>query len=147
MLICALGGFVLIALCCPDTVIGRAVRRWLVEAPAVALMDLTPRRALFLIAVCLFALAFAQVAPAEFLWIAASDAATWLELIAVAWLLSASRLAAGVLQQAAARSGRVLRPVLRAVGRARRFARSSRLARRRVPPPDKDRTAPWAAYA
>lgn len=145
MVICALGALVLIALCCPDTVIGRHVRRLLVELPAAALNDLTPRRALFLVAACLFAIAFAQVAPAEFLWIAATDAATWLEIAAAAWLLSASRLTGRALALVAAKIKTMARQALRSMrlARAQRIARAPRVQRPRRPPLDGDGAPVW----
>lgn len=148
MLICGLGVLVLIALCCPDTAIGRAVRRVLVDRPAAALNNLTPRRALLLALACLFAVAFAQIAPAEFLWIMASDAATWLEIAAAAWLLSASRLTHRLLGEVASKMAGRLRLSIRAVGRirARRVARAARPPRRPAAT-EEERTSPWAVFA
>jgi hypothetical protein len=150
MLVCGLGAFVLIALCCPDTMIGGAVRRGLVEWPAAVLNNLTPRRALVLLAACLFAVAFAQAAPAEFLWIAAIDAATWLEIATAAWLLSASRLARRAPAHLVAKLAIGFRREARAVlqGWPRRIGRTPRLPRRGRPPPaDEGRAVPWNVYA
>lgn len=148
MIFCGLGVFVLIALCCPDTTIGRAVRRVLVDGPASALIGLTPRRALFLILALGFALAFAQIAPAEFLWIMAGDAATWLEIAALAWLLSASRLTTRILTETVAKLAIRLRPMMRSAGRMRERRAARKLhAGRRSPPKDEDQAPAWLAYA
>jgi hypothetical protein len=139
MLVLGLGVFVLVALFCPDTLIGRAVKRLLVDLPARALSDLTPKKALLLVAMILFAMAFAQIAPAEFVWIAAGDAATYLEVVAATWMLAASgqaRRAVGWLVARVVRLG----PVVTARVLARRGsrpggARVPRIQRRRPQPP------------
>jgi hypothetical protein len=146
MLVSVLGVLFLIAHSCPDTTVGRAIRRMLVEQPAEVLNGLTPRRALFLVAVLLFALAFAQAAPPEFVWIAAGDAATWLELAVATWLLAASRLTLRALVQVRDGAVTMVHRASHALGRAR-AARAPRIRRRRVPAPDKDEGAPWFAYA
>jgi hypothetical protein len=134
MLICSLVLFALIALFCPDTLIGRGVKRWLVDPPARALTHLTPKKALLFVALVLFAMAFAQVAPAEFVWIAAGNAVTYLEVVAATWLLAASGQALRAVGWLAARAvalGRAAaRPRLRRPG-----VRSPRIARRRTRPP------------
>lgn len=122
--------FVLTALCCPDTVIGRGAWRLLVDLPARGLMGLTPKKALLLVALVLFAMAFAQVAPAEFVWIAAGDAVTHLEVVAATWMVAASgqvRQAMGWLAARVVMLGRVVaRSRLRRAG-----VRSPRVRRRR----------------
>jgi hypothetical protein len=112
-----------------------------VDGPAVALNGLTPRRALFLILALMFAAAFAQIAPAEFLWIMAGDAATWLEIAAAAWLLTASRVTSRMLKETAAKVVVLTARLARPTGRMR-----DRRAARRMRPPNSDEnpTSPWA---
>jgi hypothetical protein len=72
---------------CPQTPLGRLLRRLLVEAPARMLNRLTPRKALFAI-VAFVALAVLTAAlPAELAMLAAVDVATYIEVLSAISLL------------------------------------------------------------
>ena len=128
MLTWVLGGLLLVAWLGPETVVGRGVRRLLVDLPALVLTDLTPRRVLTFVALCVAVIAFAQVMPGEFLLVAAGDAVTYLEIVVAAWLVSTGVRIGRIgefLAAQARRLARVVSPVP-----ARLAQRSSRRARR-----------------
>jgi len=169
MLIGLLCAALAVILLWPDTEIGKTFRRVLVEWPARKLAGISKRRLILGIAALVFlacALVLArmfedgivafQFVPEGFVWIAAFDAGTYLDLIAAVWLVAGLvrlRAAQQAIKAAAARarqwSLRRLQPLL---VRMRRPGadRAHRLPTRPKPPKqrdDEDRAAPGLVFA
>ncbi len=153
---------------CPDTDLGRALRRALVEWPARQIARLTRRRVALGLAglvVLVGALAVAhmvedgmmvvQVLPEGLAWFAAFDGATYLEIIAAVWLVAGTvrlRAACQALKSAAARarqwSLRRLQPLVasaRSLGGDRPPRPRNRVAKRKDD--DAERWARGLAFA
>jgi hypothetical protein len=142
-------GFVVFA---PQTPLGAALRRLLVERPAVFLNRL--RRTHWILAFAIVAVAvvaaalgrelffvFAQGTPELIAWIAAFDIAAYVDVIAAAVVV-----AAAVRLKAALTAGRLLGARLGQAGRSLAGRRRSRRPRRRFgPPAGSGDGEPWPA--
>ena len=142
----------------PDTTCGRTLRRLMIELPA---RTLTPGAVLFALLVML-AIAVviglargdgvflvAQGVPEGIAWFATFEVATYLDVIALAWLLAATvrlRAAYDALKAAAARARRLAVERAGALRlRSRMGARDrSRRGARRTPPPSRDDEPAWS---
>ena len=159
----------LIFLCCmalavawmfPETPVGRLLRRLSIKAPARALARLTPATAIFafmvilaIAAVVQFAktdglIMIAQAIPDGIAWFVTFDVATYIDVIALVWLVAATVRIRAVYQ--ALRSG-IRRWVLRNVGALRDrtvHGAGRRLPRgRRTTSPPKKEDEDWRAPA
>ena len=148
----------------PETPTGRSLRRLLVDLPARKLAQLTPGTVIFgLLVVLAIALAIglfrtdgiflvAQGLPEGVAWCATFDVATYLDVIALAWLLAAMvRLRAAydalrVLADQAKRLAQCWVTQLRVRDRDGARARSRRTDRK-CPPPAQDDEPAWPAAA
>lgn len=143
----------------PDTPTGRSLRHLLVDLPARKLAQLTPGAVIFALLVVLAIAAaiglartdgiflVAQGLPEGIAWFATFDVATYLDVIALAWLLTATvrlRMAYDGLRALAARARRVARPWTTAlrVRRARARTRSRRPAGKPLRP-SRDEEPGW----
>jgi len=135
----------------PRTTAGAFLRRWLVEAPARRLRPGVLIFGAVLLIVVAAAVTFggsdgfmvAAQAPEAVAWFATFDVATWIDVIVVAWVLSASGRIGAALQAlgpAVAHAAGAVVAAMRARGRGPRQAR--RVRRRAPPPPDEGRG--WA---
>ncbi len=110
-----------VALLCPDTTVGALVRRLLVELPARKLAALTPARVTFavLVAAAIMVavttakatgmIVVAQTIPDGLAWFATFDMASYLDALALVWLVAANvrfRAAFRALRLAAERARR-----------------------------------------
>jgi len=156
MLIFSFCAILAVAWLLPETSLGRLLRRLLVEAPGRALGRLTPARAVFGLLVIVALAAFVQFAKTDGLmmvaqaipegvaWFAAFDVATYIDVIALVWLVAATvrlRVAWRALRSAGARIGQwVLEAVSALTGRYRHGAgrREVRSRRSATPPPQND---------
>jgi hypothetical protein len=148
----------------PDTPAGRSLRRLMVDLPARKLAQVTPGHMIFaLLIVLAITLAIglfrtdgiflvAQGLPEGIAWFATFDVATYLDVIALAWLLSAMvRLRAAyqglrALADQAKRLAQGWIAMLRIRDRAGARTRSRRTGGKpRPPPPDEE--AGWPAFA
>jgi len=154
---------------CPDTALGRVLRRVLVEWPAGRLARMTRRKLVVRVAMLALVLGaitaaklledgimFLQFVPEGLAWIAAVDVTGFLELMAAIWLVAATvrlRTVHHTAKAAAARarqwSLRRLRPPLAAFARfgmsAARQIRARLSSARRGD--DEDRPAPDLIFA
>jgi hypothetical protein len=146
----------------PDTPAGRALRRLLVDLPARKLAQLTAGRVIFALLVMLAIAAaigfaktdgialLAQGLPDGIAWFATFDVATYLDVIAIAWLLAAAvrlRAAYDGLRTLAARARRLAQPWIKMLRLRKTGARSrSRRPGEKPPPPREDDRA-WPALA
>ena len=135
----------------PQTPAATFLRRWLVEAPARRLRPgVLVFGAVLLIGVAA-ALAFggsdgfmvAAQAPEAIAWFATFDVATWIDVIVVAWLLSASVRIGAALQSLGHAVVRTAGAVLASAKARGRAPRQTRRVRRRAPPPP-DEGRGWA---
>lgn len=145
---------------CPETAAGRALRRVLVEGPAGRLSSVKPATALFVFAMAIVtaaALLFlegealfvvVQAAPEAAVWFAAFDVATYIDVMAIAWVLGRGarlKVLAGLVaaraRAGAARAGAWMRRVSRRAGRD-----PSAPVGRRLPPANDD-DEPAAGFA
>jgi hypothetical protein len=78
-----------IAVCWPDTPIGRGLRSWLIDAPARRLPDLNLVKAVGLMVFFIAVIAIAQAFPPELALLGAVDASAFTELMVAAGLLAA----------------------------------------------------------
>jgi hypothetical protein len=148
----------------PDTPAGRSLRRLLVDLPARKLAQLKPGAVIFaLLVVLALALAIglfrsdaiflvAQGLPEGIAWFATFDVATYLDVIALAWLLAAMvRLRAAyqglrALADQAKRLARRWIAMMRIRGRAGARTRSRR-AGGKPPRPPRDEESGWPTPA
>jgi hypothetical protein len=168
MLVILLGVIFAIVGLCPESDIGKLLRRALVEAPARKLARMTRRRmilgaALLVFLVGAIALArliedgmvFVQFVPEGVAWMAAFDVASYLELMAAVWLVAGAlslRAVDQAMKAAAARArqwaANRLRMLVAAMGRL--AERRAHRIRRRIAakkPKDGDRPAPGLVFA
>jgi hypothetical protein len=130
---------VLVAGLMPHSTAGRALRRLLVDMPRAGLAWLTPGKLLLMIGVALIVAALIVIARADVMllvaqglpegigWFVTFDVATYLDVVALAWLLAATvrlRALAQVLRAWAARVRRVA--ARRSNARSRRMRRPAR---------------------
>jgi hypothetical protein len=148
----------------PETGCGRFLRRGLVDAPARMFARLTPGGVLFALFVVLAigaviglaktdaVFVLAQGAPEGIAWLVTFDVATYLDLIAVAWLLAAAvrlRSAYEALRAVIVRANCLARPWIRMLCLRGATGARSRSRRRghRAPPPPREREWAWLAFA
>lgn len=134
----------------PHSPLGRILSLWLVEAPARALSRITPGKTILFALILLAAWAaiaiakteggflVAQGAPEGMAWLLTLDVASYVDAIAVAWLLAASVRLKAVKAAAHLLLAKVKRPAVRRTARARR----SRLQRPRSLTANDDDPAP-----
>ena len=72
----------------PETSLGRACRRWVVERPAAWLAELTPARLGFVALLAVTLVALAPVMPLETLFLAAGDLTAYLEVLGAVTLVA-----------------------------------------------------------
>lgn len=144
---------------CPQTPAGRALRRMLVDGPAARMASVKPATALFVFAMAIVtatALLFlegealfvvVQAAPEAAVWFAAFDVATYIDVMAIAWVLGRGarlKVLAGLVaaraRAGAARAGTWMRRV------SRRAGRDPSAGGRRLPPANDD-DEPAAGFA
>ena len=148
----------------PETPTGRSLRRLLVDLPARKLAQVTPGKVIFALLVVLAIAAaiglartdgiflVAQGLPDGIAWFATFDVATYLDVIALAWLLAAMvRLRAAyeglrALADQAKRLAQRWVTVLRVRGRPGARTRSRR-AGGKPPRPPRDEEPGWPALA
>ena len=148
----------------PETPAGRSLRRLLIDLPARKLAQVTPGMVIFaLLMVIATAVAIAlarsdgiflvaQGLPEGIAWFATFDVATYLDVIALAWLLAAMvrlRAAYDAFRVLAARAKRLARrwvTVLRVRGRARARTRSRHMGGK-PPRPPSDEEPGWPVLA
>jgi len=139
----------------PETAVGRALRRLMVDLPRAMLAWLTPGKILLILGLALIAAALIAIARADVTafvaqglpegigWLVTFDVATYLDVIALAWLLAAT-----VRLRAMARAVRALATrMVQAVALRRSAARSRRTRPARKPTPkasDDDGGWAWA---
>ena len=139
----------------PQTPAGRFLRRWLVEAPARKLTPGVMIFGAFLLLAVVGALAWGKteglIVAAQggdaIAWFAAFDVGTYIDVIAVAWLLAATvrlRAVAKAAQSALARARRFASA--RMIALRSRAPRRPRRSGRRTPPPADDGRG-WAGLA
>jgi len=164
MLILLFSMAVAIVLLWPDTIAGRALRRLMIEQPARKVAQITPGTALFALLVMLVIAVvigvakrdgvalLAQGVPEGIAWFATFDVATYIDVIALAWLLAATvrlRAAYGALTASVARAKRLTTLWLSGL-RVRGKSGARRRARRcgqRAPRPSPDQDEVWPALA
>jgi len=169
MLVILLGVIFAIVGFCPESDIGKLLRRALVEMPARKFARLTKRRVVLGAALLVFlvgavALArlvedgamFIQFVPEGFAWMAAFDVASYLELMAAVWLVAGAlslRAVERAMRATAARArqwaANRLRMLVVAMGRlaerrARRIGRRKMAAKKSK---DQDRPTPGLVFA
>ncbi|HEY0436091.1 MAG TPA: hypothetical protein VGC92_05590 [Phenylobacterium sp.] len=138
----------------PETPAGRVLHRWLVEAPA---RKLRPTLVLFVFAVLIVSVAAIAVAKADgfvlaaqgaeaISWFVTFDVATWIDVLAVGWLLAATVRLKTLGQAAASLARRGVRALGMRFGSRARGRRTPRTGRRRTPPPLDDGRG-WAGLA
>jgi hypothetical protein len=136
MLVLMLCAALIAILALPDTLVGKALRRLLIELPAQALSRLTPGRIAMGLAVMgvgvLVAVLFeaeglrllGMAAPEGLAWVAAFDVATFLDLFATVAMVAAAARLRGLRDSARAivawTRSRVSRIVARPTGRSRK---------------------------
>jgi hypothetical protein len=130
----------------PQTPAGRFLRRWVVEAPARKLTPGVMIFGTFLLLAVVGALLFMKSegmvvlaqAPEAISWFAAFDIGTYIDVIAVAWLLAATVRLQAAGRAAASALSQVRRRVLARVTGRGRAPRRARRPQRHAPPPADD---------
>ena len=133
-IIASIAGLLLVSALFPDLPVGKAIRWFLVEAPAAWLNDATPRQMFILVLVILGALVLSIAAP-ELLPMV-SDVALYIDILAATSLALASLRIKGLGQIVKAVVGRVARRIARSPAKAR--SRRVRFSRPKPPASNDD---------
>jgi hypothetical protein len=141
-----------VAICCPQTPVGKLLRYWLIEEPARRLADFKLIKVIGFVVFCLAVIAVAQAFPPELAFLSAMDASAFTEMMVAAALLAAHLNARNLLRRlrsAAIAAALWASSRARSIGQPRRgFARApSRLRSKSRTPAADDDGGPVFAFA